>query len=285
MSQTGELSIAFVSQVPQLYEASLAFLSQYEKSACALYESLLRKDKHLYVVFRSFLQSVSIEGLFSFNGETILCQFKNASAQLRSCLSDFFSDAKVTCLAGQEHSVKLMAEALKNTANGSANEVRTFMLMECRAPVEAKQKVLVRLATEADEDSVLEMHLAFLKEEVAPAWLKETIENRESLERRSVRRKISKKVFRLIEQEDSVFCLARFDVQTPHYVQIAGVYTNPAFRNKGYAKSLVCQLTKEICALEKSAVLFVDVTNEAACHVYQSAGFVAFDRYRICYYK
>ncbi|MBQ5490593.1 MAG: GNAT family N-acetyltransferase [Treponema sp.] len=286
MALTGELSVAFVSQVPQLHDAAVAFLTQHEKTACSLFERFVLNDKNLYVVFRTVQNKFScIEGIFLFNGKTVLCQFEQDDEDVCSCLSAFFKDAAVTCVAGQEQSVLLVTRALKKTLSGTPDETRSFMLMECTEPFAVKKNATVRTATEADSDTVLCMHLAFLKEEVAPAWFKDKIEDRESLERRSVIRNISKNMYRLVETDGSIVCAACIDAQTPSYLRISRVYTFPRSRNCGYATLLANHIAGEAKQQHKTAVLYVDRNNTAACTAYKKAGFTPFSAYCICYYK
>ena len=62
---------------------------------------------------------------------------------------------------------------------------------------------------------------------------------------------------------------------TPNGAAISWVYTPPEYRGRGYATSVVAELSKNILAGGKSfCCLFADVSNPASCAVYRKLGYV-----------
>ena len=67
--------------------------------------------------------------------------------------------------------------------------------------------------------------------------------------------------------------------------QIGGVFTELARRRRGYGGAVLSALLQVLFGAGKSATLFAKLDNAAAIRLYQRLGFVARDRYRICYYR
>jgi hypothetical protein len=68
---------------------------------------------------------------------------------------------------------------------------------------------------------------------------------------------------------------AVFGRNTPNGAAISWVYTPPEYRGRGYATSVVAELTKNILAGGKSfCCLFADAANPASCAVYRKLGFI-----------
>ncbi len=70
---------------------------------------------------------------------------------------------------------------------------------------------------------------------------------------------------------ESLACLSR---ETPNSRSIGPVYTPPNARRKGYATSLVAELSLQVLASGKRcAVLFTDANNPTSNHIYESIGY------------
>src|SRR5262249_47398572 len=61
--------------------------------------------------------------------------------------------------------------------------------------------------------------------------------------------------------------------RTRNTVAIAGVYTPPALRGRGYAGSVTATIAGEIVASGKTATLFTDLRNPASNRCYARIGF------------
>ncbi len=66
--------------------------------------------------------------------------------------------------------------------------------------------------------------------------------------------------------------------------QIGGVYTLKQFRRRGLATALVASVTRERLRSGRRVALFVNLTNTAAAHAYERAGFRPAGHFRISYY-
>ncbi|MBE8998392.1 GNAT family N-acetyltransferase [Nostoc sp. LEGE 12447] len=74
---------------------------------------------------------------------------------------------------------------------------------------------------------------------------------------------------------DTLVSYSAFNASLPDIVQIGGVWTPPALRGKGYAKSVVAgSLLEARSLLVKRAILFTSHSNQAAQAVYQQIGFL-----------
>ena len=75
--------------------------------------------------------------------------------------------------------------------------------------------------------------------------------------------------------EDTPVSYSAFNASLPDIVQIGGVWTPPALRGKGYAKSVVAgSLLDARSLLVKRAILFTGNNNQAAQAVYRGIGFL-----------
>ncbi|RCJ34378.1 GNAT family N-acetyltransferase [Nostoc sp. ATCC 53789] len=75
---------------------------------------------------------------------------------------------------------------------------------------------------------------------------------------------------------DTLVSYSAFNASLPDIVQIGGVWTPPALRGKGYAKSVVAgSLLEARSLLVKRAILFTGHNNQAAQAVYQQIGFLS----------
>ena len=70
-----------------------------------------------------------------------------------------------------------------------------------------------------------------------------------------------------------------------HWFQIGGVYTLPAYRNKGLAAAAVAHLISTHSAEAHGFALFVKTANTAALRVYEKLGFEQCGLFRMSYWK
>ena len=70
-----------------------------------------------------------------------------------------------------------------------------------------------------------------------------------------------------------------------HWFQIGGVYTLPAYRNKGLAAAAVAHLINTHGAEAHGFALFVKTANTAALRVYEKLGFEQCGLFRMSYWK
>jgi GNAT superfamily N-acetyltransferase len=75
-------------------------------------------------------------------------------------------------------------------------------------------------------------------------------------------------------------CMACLSRETPNGRAIGPVYTPPAARRRGYATSLVAELSRHVLTSGKRfASLFTDDANSTSNHIYESIGFCFVCRY------
>lgn len=127
----------------------------------------------------------------------------------------------------------------------------------------------MRLVTDVDRDLVAAWLRAFTQE----------AEHNDEVDEVQLHKSISHKIAdqHLFFWEDgAAVSLAGLTRPTAHGIAIGPVYTPPAFRGRGYATSLVAQLSqqqldggKEFCAL------FTDLANPTSNHIYQAIGYQA----------
>ncbi len=77
------------------------------------------------------------------------------------------------------------------------------------------------------------------------------------------------------EHAGEVVAVAKLDLDLRSLVEIGGVYTFPAHRQRGYGSGMVRDLACRIRKMGKAPTLQVDEANEPALHLYQSAGWVS----------
>jgi len=66
--------------------------------------------------------------------------------------------------------------------------------------------------------------------------------------------------------------------ETPNGAAVNWVYTPPKFRGRGYATSVVAELSKSLLDNKKFCYLFADAANPASCAVYHKLGY--YDLYK-----
>lgn len=81
-----------------------------------------------------------------------------------------------------------------------------------------------------------------------------------------------------------VIAKASINAKGMNCIQLGGIFTDMAFRNKGIATYLVKHLTHRFKKDGKTIVLFVKKVNSTAISVYINCGFATFGDYKILYY-
>jgi len=72
---------------------------------------------------------------------------------------------------------------------------------------------------------------------------------------------------------DELVSYAGSFIQLPQVWMIGGVYTNPAYRNKGYATLATSAITQEALTNAETAALFVRSDNHPAIKAYEKIGY------------
>lgn len=79
--------------------------------------------------------------------------------------------------------------------------------------------------------------------------------------------------FRIIKEDGIIVSMAACSMENSESCRITHVYTNPSYRNRGYAKEVVNYIKNEILDKGLIATLNVDQKNPISNHVYASLGF------------
>ncbi len=80
-----------------------------------------------------------------------------------------------------------------------------------------------------------------------------------------------------IKHERQLLAMAGERIKLPGWVEVSGVCTHPSSRGKGYARTLVAEMTKRVLAAGNQAFLHVVIggpSESSAVRVYQSVGYV-----------
>ena len=70
-----------------------------------------------------------------------------------------------------------------------------------------------------------------------------------------------------------------------HFVQLGGVFTDPVYRRRHYARHLLHSILQTAFRNKKAAALFVKTANIPAIKLYESLGFRKIQDYTIAYFK
>lgn len=138
----------------------------------------------------------------------------------------------------------------------------------------------INKATENDIDALVELRLAYLKEDFGTISEQDIQSLREMLPQ-YFREHLNQDIFVYVakEAEEIVACAFLLVIEkpmSPTFLNgktgtVLNVYTKPEYRKRGYAKQLMTMLLedakeKELCVVELKAT-------DAGYHVYQSVGF------------
>ena len=88
-----------------------------------------------------------------------------------------------------------------------------------------------------------------------------------------------------VSADGHIVAKAGTNAQGFHWFQIGGVYTLPAYRNKGLAAAAVAHLINTHSAEAHGFALFVKTVNTAALRVYEKLGFEQCGLFRMSYWK
>jgi predicted GNAT family acetyltransferase len=67
--------------------------------------------------------------------------------------------------------------------------------------------------------------------------------------------------------------LAGFGSPTPNGIRIGPVYTSPEHRRRGYASSLVAELSEQLLGERRFCFLYTDLANPTANRIYEQIGY------------
>ena len=93
--------------------------------------------------------------------------------------------------------------------------------------------------------------------------------------------KVRKSVQTMLEREEAVFwevdgqvvSCAKRARPTENGITVSFVYTSPSARGKGYARSLVADLSRQLLETKSFCVLYTDLTNPTSNKIYREVGY------------
>ena len=260
------------------YEAAAAFVAPHEKYCCLLMQKILAREEGLFLL----AQDGELLGAFFFCEEQLLLPcLPERNRETARALLDFFGGKRLFCLTGKASFVQFLQDIFAEGHPQELKAERRFIFMEHTARPATAPCEGIRRCTEADAETLMPLHLGYMREEVLLPGMKAN----PAAERLHVEKILSKERVFAVERNGSLVAKAQTNAQSPHYIQIGGVYTENSHRGQGLASSLTAYIAAQAEEEGRRAVLFVDVQKEKARHAYERAGFTASGSYRISYYE
>ena len=213
----------------------------------------------------------------------------------RFFLSEDFPYTELHAVAGIREHTLLFEQVLSEIAHIRLDAVVDYYLMRCNKPCTdiffqtAESKLNTTLntalsierATENDLTELFPLQLDYENTEVAyegrpinPAVCK-----------LSLRAHLKTEYIYKVSADGQIVAKAGTNAQGFHWLQIGGVYTLPAYRNKGLAAAAVAHLIDTHSAEAHGFALFVKTTNTAAGRVYEKLGFAQCGLFRMSYWR
>ena len=209
----------------------------------------------------------------------------------RFFLSKNFPYTELHAVAGIREHTLLFEQVMSETAHIRLDAAVDYYLMQCAKPctnaffqtAESKLNTALSIerATENDLTELFPLQLDYENTEVAyegrpinPAVCK-----------LSLRARLTTKYIYKVSVDGRIVAKAGTNARGFHWFQIGGVYTLPAYRNKGLAAAAVAHLINTHSAEAHGFALFVKTANTAALRVYEKLGFEQCGLFRMSYWK
>lgn len=209
----------------------------------------------------------------------------------RFFLSEDFPYTELHAVAGIREHTLLFERVLSEIAHIRLDAAVDYYLMRCNKPctdtffqtAQAKLNAALSIerATENDLTELFPLQLDYENTEVAyegrpinPAVCK-----------LSLRARLTTEYIYKVSVDGHIVTKAGTNAQGFHWFQIGGVYTLPAYRNKGLAAAAVAHLINTHSAEAHGFALFVKTANTAALRVYEKLGFEQCGLFRMSYWK
>ena len=209
----------------------------------------------------------------------------------RFFLSEDFPYTELHAVAGIREHTLLFEQVMSETAHIRLDTAVDYYLMQCAKPctdtffqtAESKLNTTLSIerATENDLTELFPLQLDYENTEVAyegrpinPAVCK-----------LSLCARLTTEYIYKVSADGHIVAKAGTNAQGFHWFQIGGVYTLPAYRNKGLAAAAVAHLINTHSAEAHGFALFVKTANTAALRVYEKLGFEQCGLFRMSYWK
>lgn len=272
------LKIIQAAENEELFLKAENFLLPHEKICIQLMQMAMQKSKELYVIFET-----EILGVFNFSeGGTLTSFIPRLTKEIEKELCNFFCEKKISCIMGEKNETEKIRKLLFKLKKIQPDDIRQMFFMEYKQSKEnSVQNLEIAECSLQDAEKLFPLHISYTQEEVLPEWKKINL----ALERLKLEKILRTQKVLAVKQENSFCAKAQTNAISKNFIQIGGVFTKKEFRSKGLASCLVKKLAEEFQTENKKSVLFVNKKNKPAICAYKKAGFEAFEKYEMLYYK
>lgn len=270
------------------------FLLANEKKCVSLVARFLKRDTQ---IFYAIDERNVIWGVLSVSGGGQVLHCINSDLALPA-FSEYFSEnkyPKLFSIIGEKKFTDALAKVFLSISGDVSKSEIDYVLMEynhekaqelaANTVRDSKKKQFLDKCEifdckNSDFDQLLPLQKAYEIEEVLAD--KDTFNEKSS--RITLRRALQDGGIFGIKSGGKIVGKASINAKGENYIQLGGVFTEAAFRNRGIATHLVKNLVKKFKSDGKSIALFVKKTNMSAISVYKNCGFETFEEYKIIYY-
>lgn len=196
----------------------------------------------------------------------ILSEARDLAALEKIAVDIYKNSPEIPGVTGLEKEIQTFAKIWQNLTGQSykiSMHLRIHKLEKVQ-PVN-KAKGNLRLANYSDRDLFISLTKAFYQE--AAGGIPPNIN-------KDVDRYLNEQLFYLWEDNNKIVSIANASPVTPNSINIGLVYTPPEYRRKGYATSMVAELSKILLDRGfKYCLLFTDLANPTSNHIYRKIGY------------
>ena len=268
------------------------FLLAHEYKCVSLMSHFLKNDTRIYYIID---EKNKLWAVFSISEGGQIMHCISDDSVLRT-LKEFFSvnrPQRLFSIIGEKRytdEIEKIFLALFGTVPKAANEYN-LMRYDKEAAENAAQSAAfqkndftegceVLSCTDSDFEQIFPIQKAYELEEVV-------VDKKQFNEKHCrilLRRNIQHGNVFVVKKDSKIVGKASINAKGENCIQLGGVFTELAFRNRGVATFLVKNLTRQFKNEGKRIVLFVKKSNTVAANVYKSCGFDSFAEYKITYY-
>ena len=278
----------------QVRKQVLDFLLANEHKCVSLVSHFKKKDtKILYILDERNI----IWGVLSVSdgGQILHCLESEAVLGIIEAYFQQFRPQKIFSIIGEKKYTDAIAkifQKLYGVVNKSATE---YSLMEYN-PLLSEEALLTEKADNKKKQFLASCEIFDCKnsdfDEMLPIQkayeLEEVVIDRDDFNEQNcrilLRRNIQSGLVFGVRHNSKVIAKASINAEGENCIQIGGIYTAEAFRNRGIATYLVRRLSNRLKNNGKNVVLFVKINNATAINVYNNCGYTTFNDYKIIYY-
>ena len=201
------------------------------------------------------------------------------NSELRDSLKQVLAGETISTIMGGEDGTKI----LQNLYGCNPVCEWEYFLMEYggkKLDFDLPVQFMLRRCTLEDEESLFPLQKQYELVEVLPPGT----EHNPARSRLGLRKALKTQlIFALFENKRAI-AKAGSNAVGVNFAQIGGVFTDAAFRNRGFATFLTNYAAQRLIEKGKRVILFVKKKNESAKRAYKKAGFVQFGTFKIVYY-